>query len=106
MKEKAVYTGRRPDCPLSNANIATPYDALKRMEAKGYKNTEHYERLKYKIEMLEQGKAKKRDVTIECVAAIGALFASWTTFIGGRAHTTEEIIKETQKVVNEWRKRV
>ncbi len=91
---------------MSNANIATPYDALKRMEAKGYKNTEHYERLKYKIEMLEQGKAKKRDVTIECVAAIGALFASWTTFIGGRAHTTEEIIKETQKVVNEWRKRV
>jgi len=73
------------------------------MEAKGFKDTEYYNRLKYKLEMLAQGKAVKRDVTLECIAAAGALMAAWTVFDGGRYHSTEEMIKTTQETVNRWK---
>ena len=52
-------------------------EALRRMERKGSQNTEHYKRLKYKLDLLEEGKAVKKDVTLECIAAIGACFASF-----------------------------
>ena len=36
------------------------YEVLERMERKGFKNTVHYERLKNKLKLLEEGKAVKK----------------------------------------------
>lgn len=79
------------------------YEALKRMEEKGYKDTEHYKRLKYKLYMLNEGKAIKKDVTIECIASLGACITSIHPFIGGRFHSKEEMVNETLKSVNRWK---
>ena len=79
------------------------YEALRRMERKGFQNTEHYKRLKYKLELLDKGKAVKRDVTLECIASLGACIASINPFIGGRFHSKEEMVNETQKSVNRWK---
>ena len=82
------------------------YEALKRMERKGFKNTEHYERLKYKLELLEKGKAVKKDVTLECIASLGACIASLNPYMGGRFHSKDEMISKTQKIVNKWKERI
>lgn len=79
------------------------YEALERMKRKGFQNTEHYERLKNKLKLLEEGKAIKKDVTFECIASLGACISSINPFIGGKFHTTEEMIKEVQKTVNRWK---
>lgn len=79
------------------------YEVLERMKRKGFQNTEHYERLKNKLKLLEEGKAIKKDVTIECIASLGACIASINPFIGGRFHSKEEMVKETLKTVNIWK---
>lgn len=79
------------------------YEALERMRRKGFQNTEHYERLKNKLKLLEEGKAVKKDVTLECIASLGACITSINPFIGGRFHSKEEIIREVQKTVNRWK---
>ena len=79
------------------------YEVLRRMERKGFQNTEHYKRLKYKLELLDKGKAVKRDVTLECIASLGACIASINPFIGGRFHSKEEMVNETLKSVNRWK---
>ena len=79
------------------------HEALKRMEKKGFKNTVHYEQLKNKLKLLEEGKAIKKDVTIECIASIGACIASINPFIGGRFHSKKEMVNETLKSVNKWK---
>ena len=78
-------------------------EALRRMERKGFQNTEHYKRLKYKLDLLEEGKAVKKDVTLECIAALGACIASLNPYMGGRFHSKEGMINEAQKTVNRWR---
>lgn len=79
------------------------YEALRRMERKGFQNTEHYERLKNKLKLLEEGKAVKKDVTLECIASLGACIASINPFIGGRFHSKKEMVNETLKSVNRWK---
>ena len=79
------------------------YEALRRMERKGFQNTEHYKRLKYKLELLEKGKAVKKDVTLECIASLGACIASLNPYMGGRFHSKEEMVKEVQKTINRWK---
>ena len=79
------------------------HEALKRMERKGFKNTVYYERLKRKLELLKEGKAVKKDVTIECIASLGACITSINPFIGGRFHSKEEMVNETLKSVNRWK---
>lgn len=79
------------------------HEALRRMERKGFQNTEYYKRLKYKLNLLEEGKAVKKDVTLECIAAIGACITTLNTYMGGRFHSKEEMIYEAQKSVNRWK---
>src|SRR5690554_4879368 len=79
------------------------HEALKRMERKGFQNTEHYKRLKNKLKLLEEGKAIKKDVTLECIASLGACIASLNPNMGGRFHPKEEMINETLKSVNRWK---
>lgn len=79
------------------------HEALERMKTKGFQNTEHYERLKNKLKLLEEGKAVKKDVTLECIASLGACISSINPFIGGRFSSKNEMIQKVQKTVNRWK---
>ena len=79
------------------------HEALERMKIKGFQNTEHYERLKNKLKLLEEGKAVKKDVTIECIASLGACITTINPYMGGKSHSMEKMIKEVQKTVKRWK---
>lgn len=79
-------------------------NALERMEQKGFVETEGYKKLKMKRDAILDGVDYEiRDVTLECIAAVGALICSNNIWWGGRHYSNEELIKKIKRSVNDFR---